>query len=59
MSPRIKIELTQDEAIDIVGCLKVLSKFDGGNEKLDQIANRISKAHLNSMKEEMINNGNR
>lgn len=47
----IKIEITQEEALQIVGCLKVCSKLDSGVDKLDKIADRITKAHIEWLKE--------
>ena len=49
---RIKIELTQEEALNIVGSLKFCSSMDSGVDKLDKIADRITRAHLEALKEE-------
>ena len=46
----MEINITQQEAIQIVGCLKICSKMDSGVEKLDKIADRITKAHIEELK---------
>ena len=48
----MEIILTQNEAIQIVGCLKICSSLDGGVERLDKIADRITKAHIKELKQE-------
>ena len=49
----MEIHLTQQEAIQIVGCLKICSSMDSGVEKLNKIADRITKAHIEELKKEV------
>lgn len=51
----IKVNLTEEEALQIVGCLKICSKLDSGVDKLDRIADRITKAHIDKLKENVKN----
>jgi len=55
MIDKMEINITQQEAIQIVGCLKICSKMDSGVEKLDKIADRITKAHIEELKKEVQN----
>ncbi len=52
---KMEINITQQEAIQIVGCLKICSKMDSGVEKLDKIADRITRVHIEELKKEVKN----